>query len=352
MLVFAALAILHLAPQAADSPSRTPQIAVSGNVAALAYGSGKSIYVAVSTNLGKDFAAPVKVAEAPILPLTRHRGPRITFSGETIVLTAVTGRTLATGPHAHGLPSDGDLFAWRSTDNGKTWSEPVRLNDVPSAAREGLHTLAADGMGNVFAAWLDLRNEGTRLYGAWSRDHGATWSTNAKLYESADGTICQCCHPSAAFSAQGELAVMFRNALGGARDMYLLRTNGAGQSFGKAQKMGENTWMLNACPMDGGGIAHAGKRTVTVWRRDLDVFLAEPGKPEVRLGKGHDVALAASESHTYALWVENSQLIAWVNGRIETLAPKGAMPAVAVLPSGGALAAWEDAGGISVAALN
>jgi hypothetical protein len=60
----------------------------------------------------------VKVAEAPILPLTRHRGPRIAISNGTIVVTAVTGETVATGTHAHGLPSDGDLFAWRSADGG------------------------------------------------------------------------------------------------------------------------------------------------------------------------------------------------------------------------------------------
>ena len=144
---------------------------------------------------------------------------------------------------------------------------------------------------------------------------------------------------------------MFRNALGGARDLYLLRSTSGQQSFGKAQKLGEGSWMLNACPMDGGGIAHAGDRTITAWRRDLDIFLAEPGRPETRLGKGHDVALAATRERTYVLWVENSELISWIDGRIETLAPKAAMPAIAVLPNGGALAAWEADGGISVATL-
>ena len=99
------------------------------------------------------------------------------------------------------------------------------------------------------------------------------------------------------------------------------------------------------------GIAHAGDRTITAWRRDLDIFLAEPGRPETRLGKGHDVALAATKERTYVLWVENSELISWIDGRIETLAPKAAMPAIAVLPNGGALAAWEADGGISVATL-
>ena len=352
MFALALLAILQFAPLSADAPNRTPQLAASDKIVALAYGSGKGIYVAVSVNQGKDFAKPVHVGGAPILPLTRHRGPRIAISNGTIIVTAVTGKTAATGSHAHGLPSDGDLFAWRSTDDGQSWSAPVQVNDVPAAAREGLHTLAADGKGRLFAAWLDLRGEGTRLYGAWSEDDGRSWSVNAKLYESPDGTICQCCHPTAEFDENGALNVMWRNALGGARDLYLLRATPGRQSFGSPQKLGQGTWMLNACPMDGGGLAHANGRTITAWRRDLDVFIAEPGKPETRIGKGHDIALAATDDHTYVLWIENSQLVSWVDGENEIVAGKAAMPALVALPSGGVLAAWENDGSISVTSLD
>ena len=151
MLALAMLAVFHLSPPSAEVPYRAPQLAASPNLIALAYGSGGGVYVATSTDGGDDFAKPVKVSEVPILPLNRHRGPRVAISQGTIVVTAVTGKVEATGPHAHGLPSDGDLVAWRSTDGGKSWSSPVRINDVPSAAREGLHTLAADGQGRIFA---------------------------------------------------------------------------------------------------------------------------------------------------------------------------------------------------------
>ena len=345
------LAVLHLAPLSPEAPSHTPQLAASQDVVALAYGAGKSIFVAVSTNQGKDFSQPVKVAEAAILPLTRHRGPRIVISNGTIIVTAVTGKAEATGTHAHGLPSDGDLFAWRSTDGGTSWSAAVRINDVLAAPREGLHTLAADGKGRLFAAWLDLRNEGTRLYGAWSDDSGTSWSTNTKLYESPDGTICQCCHPTAAFASNGDLDVMFRNALGGARDLYLLSSTPNKQSFGKVQKLGQGTWMLNACPMDGGGIAHADGVAVTAWRRDREIYLATPAKPETRLGEGQDVALAVSGGSIYALWIQSSQLVSWVDGKTETLAAKAAMPALVALPKGGVLAAWEQDRGIAVSSL-
>jgi hypothetical protein len=159
-----------LGPMGPDAPAREPQLAVNGSVVALAFGAGKAIYFSTSVDAGKIFSAPVKVSEAEIIPLTRHRGPRIAFAGRAIVITAVTGKTVAGGAHGHGLPSDGDLMAWRSTDGGKSWSKGIVVNDVPGAPTEGLHGLAADAKGNLFAAWLDKRtSHGTKLYGALQR---------------------------------------------------------------------------------------------------------------------------------------------------------------------------------------
>lgn len=352
MLAVIGLAILQLLPPSPQAtPYREPQLASSTQVVALAFGSGKSIYVATSTDQGQKFSEPVKVAEAEVLPLSRHRGPRIAISKNTVVVTAVTGRVEATGPHAHGLPSDGDLYAWRSTNGGKSWSKAVRINDVPSAAREGLHSLASDGRGNLFAVWLDQRTDNTQLYGAISRDSGATWSANRLIYKSPDGDICQCCHPSASYAPDGTLEVMWRNCLGGARDFYLVRSKD-GKRFSKPEKLGTGTWKINACPMDGGGITHDGDRTITAWRREGDVYLAEPGKPETKLGEGKDVAVAASKGNIYVLWTRNEQLQLWKDGEAAPLAAKASFPAITVLPSGAVLAAWEESGGISLKVLS
>ena len=141
-----------------------------------------------------------------MLALGRHRGPRVSISGQTVVVTAVAGQTAAAGPHAHGLSQDGDLLAWRSSDEGRSWSKPVAINDVPGSAREGLHSIAVSNDGEMAAVWLDLRGSGTKLYGAFSSDHGVSWSKNVLLYESSDGTICQCCDPSIAFTGPASCA--------------------------------------------------------------------------------------------------------------------------------------------------
>jgi len=217
---------------------------------------------------------------------------------------------------------------------------------VAGAPTEGLHSLAADAKGNLFAAWLDKRSaKGTQLYGARSTDGGATWSRNVLIYESPEGTVCQCCHPSVAIDASGQILVMWRNWLAGSRDMYLTRSQD-GLTFSKPEKLGTGSWQLNACPMDGGGLAASANRILTAWRRADSVFLAEPGLPERRIAVGKDVALALSGGHTYLIWSDGPKLESWTDGKIAELSVEGAFPTLTNLPRGGVLAAWEEHGGI------
>jgi hypothetical protein len=80
---------------------------------------------------------------------------------------------------------------------------------------------------------------------------------------------------------------MWRNVLEGSRDFYLIRAD-ASRRFGRPEKLGLGTWKINACPMDGGGLVHAGVKTISVWWRMDDIFVAEPGKPETKIGEGKD----------------------------------------------------------------
>lgn len=329
----------------AASADREPQLAAGDGMVALVFGRGHDLMFSRSTDKGTTFSKPERIAELPVLPLSRHRGPRAAFAGRVILVSAVGGETLATGEHAHGLPSDGNLYVWRSSDGGTSWSKGQIVNDVPSSAREGLHALAADKSGHAAAVWLDLRSKGTRLYGAFSDDAGATWSKNTLIYESPDGTICQCCHPSLLALGEGEFAVMFRNVKDGDRDMYTLRVRN-GDVISPAAKLGSGSWEINACPMDGGAIASEGDRTVAAWRRGEGVFLASPGGSETKIGSGKDVALAAGGGKVFALWTERGAIEAWISGKMETIAQKGAFPAVVSLPDGSALAAWEENGAI------
>jgi hypothetical protein len=340
MLLLAALVALHLPAVSPTAPNRQPQLAAADGIVALVFGSGEGIWLARSLDNGRSFAAPSKVAELPKMLLGRHRGPRVVISGGAMVVSAISSEP-------------GDLVAWRSTDGGKSWSAPTAINDTPKAAREGLHAMVGDAEGHMTAAWLDDRGgKGKRLYGAYSDDAGLTWSRNVLLYESPDGTICQCCDPSLAAMGHGEFAVMWRNALGGSRDLYTLRLKD-GRTAGPAVKQGDGTWKLDACPMDGGGIAVRDGQIASAWRREHDIYLAAPGKPEVKIGSGQDVAFGANSRGFYAAWSTPSGIELHAPGASSPsrLSPAGAFPAMVALSDGGMLVAWEEGGTIATARL-
>jgi hypothetical protein len=209
--------------------------------------------------------------------------------------------------------------------------------------------MAADSEGHLALAWLDDRTPGgKRLFGAFSNDAGAHWSKNALLYESPSGSICECCAPSLAALGHGEFAVMWRNSVAGSRDLYTMRIRD-GKPAGEAAKSGSGTWKLNACPMDGGGLAVRDGALLAAWRRDHDVYFAEPGKAEVKLGTGMDVGFAVNAKGAYAVWTSPKGIEAHVP---DSQAPvhisdAGAFATLAALPDGGILAAWEEHGAIS-----
>ncbi len=338
------LLAVHIAPSGAQIEYRQPQLAATADLVAVTFGADKSIYFSASRDRGQTFSAPVRVAEAPLLSLGRHRGPRVAITPSAIVISAVVGTKMPPG-------SDGDLKAWRSIDGGATWSGGVSINDVPGSAREGLHSMAAGGNGLLFATWLDLRSKGTRLYGASSRDGGATWSKNVLVYESPSGTICQCCHPTAIVDSKGEIHVMWRNALEGNRDMYVAHSRDGGASFSAAKKMGADSWRLDACPMDGGGLTmdpHG--KLVSIWRRENEVFMAQEGSPEKKIETGKDAAIAGGPGGVYAIWNTSGAVHAHVAGNPQpiVLADQGAFPQLIAVPDGPVLAAWEDKGRILI----
>lgn len=335
MLLFAALLALHLAPVSPTAPNRQPQLAAADSSVALVFGSGDSIWLAKSSDNGRSFSAPSKVAALPKMLLGRHRGPRIVMSHGALIVSAIA--------------TESDLFYWRSTDGGRTWSKAAVINDQGKSAREGLHAMAGDAEGHLAAAWLDDRTPGgKRLYGAFSDDAGATWSKNVLLYQSPERTICECCHPSLVSLGHGEFVVMWRNVIAGSRDFYTLRLKD-GKPVSTAVKQGQGTWKLDGCPMDGGGVAMMNGELVSAWRRDHDLYLAETGKPEVKIGMGQDVALAVNGKGAYTIWSTSKGIEARLPGSTVSthLSDAGAFPTMLTLPDGSILAAWEENGSIA-----
>jgi len=275
------------------------------------------------------------------MSLGMRRGPRIAAGDGFICITAI-------GSKFKG--GDGDLVAFRSTDGGKTWQGPSVVNDAPASAAEGLQAMAVGPKGELCCVWLDFR-EGSQkgVAASTSTDRGATWSKNVTVYQSPDGPVCPCCHPSVVFDETGGLYAMWRNSLGGNRDMYVCKSSDGGKTFDAAAKLGQGIWPLKTCPMDGGAVAvMAPDRLTTAWRRDKQVFLTIPGEPKERLlGSGEQPWIAATANGPYVLWVKKrgETLYLLTPGKQESvqLASHAADPVIATAlgSRGPVVAVWE-----------
>lgn len=314
-----------------------PQVAVvSPQDVYVVFGSGKTIYTAASHDGGSHFETPMKVGLVPSLMLGKRRGPRIAGGSEGLVIAAIG--------------QGGELLSFRSIDRGQTWSGPITINDVPKSAREGLHALASGPKGEIFCAWLDLRNESPEVFGSASTDGGKTWSQNRLIYRSPQGNVCECCHPSVTFDADGNLYVMWRNWLGGNRDMYYSVSKDHGQSFSTAERLGLGHWRLDHCPMDGGAIAVRKPGDVaTAWRREKTIFATLPGhQEETRLGEGEQPWITANQQGPWITWVskENGDLLLWrpTQRTSEVLAHHADDPVIASPQTGvgPVVLAWES----------
>lgn len=296
-----------------------------------------AVFVAESKDGGATFGPAVKVARVPQLMLGMRRGPRIAAHEDRLTVTLI----------AH------ELLAFNSSDGGKTWSEPITINEVPASAREGLHDLAGAMDGELFATWLDLRSGKMEIWGASSNNAGLTWGKNQQVYRSPDKSICECCQPTALFDGQGNLAVMWRNSIKGFRDMWLTTRPKGAINFAIARKLGEGTWKLNACPMDGGGIvAFGGGDFGAVWQRAGEVFMTRGNGAELSLGKGKQpVAVRANRDEVIAFWQQGTDLVSLRGpngGEGQKHAGDARFPSLIALPSGnGTILAYERGSGKS-----
>ena len=140
---------------------------------------------------------------------------------------------------------------------------------------------------------------------------------------------------------------MFRNWLGGSRDMWVATSRDSGKSF-SAKKVGEGTWVLNACPMDGGGLAvKANGDIVTSWRREQKIYWTDGASFKAPDWAGKDSALALDGSGKPVIaWTEGTRLMIY-DGEARELTPLGGFVTLAA-SGNGLVAAWEAGTGITV----
>ena len=312
------------------SEGQQPQISVDKKgVIRVVFGQQDKIFCATSADNGVSFSNPVLVANVPEMHLGMSRGPQIASSDKFSVITA--------------MDKAGNIHWFRLNAGGK-WENMGIVNDLRKSAPEGLMGIAADDKDNFYAAWLDTRTGGhNQIYFSSLNGNSRGWSKNIMAYHSPDGHVCECCKPNIAVKG-AQVDIMFRNWLNGARDLYLAKSENGGKSFNSAEKLGNGTWKLNGCPMDGGGIIIGDNNLAkTTWQRSGTIFYAEPGKPEIAIGAGRICSIAGTGANTLiALQKNDSVKLIALKSKSETFIGNGSFLKPVALPGNKTLCIWEQ----------
>lgn len=304
-----------------------PQAEVDKNgIVHLVFGNGDSIFYSWSENEDNSFNKTELIAVLPGLAAAHMRGPQIAITTE--------------GPVVLACNQSGNIYSYARTGE-KRWASAVRVNDVDTVAKENLVSLTADNK-KLLAVWLDLRNGHNQLEGARSEDAGKTWLNNQLIYKSPDTTICECCKPSVVMR-NGKTVVMFRNWLSGNRDLYIAESRDKGLSFSDAQKLGQGSWALNGCPMDGGALDLTRDNKIkTVWNRKGKIYASEPGMAETEIGQGRGCTLTIAGSKTIYSWAENGEIVCLLPLGEKKKIGKGNSPIIKALSDSAILCIWQN----------
>ena len=310
------------------SAGKMPALAADKNSIYVVFGSGDSILYVHSADEGKTFSAPELIDTLTDLVAGATRGPQIAITTNGVAVIAVN--------------KSGNIYSF-SRQTGNKWTRTKRINDEPDVDKEGFSGLSSNG-NHLFAIWTDLRNDKhNKIFGAQSNDGGQTWSKNSLVYASPESTICECCKPSVAMNGNN-VYVMFRNWLHGNRDLYVIQSDDGGNSFGKAEKLGNGSWKLDGCPMDGGGLDVNEKTGVqTVWRRENKIYAAQLNKSEIEIGEGKGCSIATVNNKNIYAWTnENGEVICRLPDGKNKIIGKGSLPLLKPVSNDAIVCVWQD----------
>jgi hypothetical protein len=194
---------------------------------------------------------------------------------------------------AHWLQRSGpgryayDVVITTSGDGGVTWTPPIRPHTDGTETEHGFVSLFAHG-DEAAAVWLDGRrfaetaagpatNEMQLRFASLRHDAGSTVSGLEFLL---DDRICDCCQTAVAVTQRGPV-VFYRDRLPGEiRDISVTRYLDG--EWSQPQRVHEDGWEINACPVNGPAADAAGDDVVVAW------FTGAHETPRVRLAFSSD----------------------------------------------------------------
>lgn len=250
-------------PSLACATSPTPAFARDGRLWLAWYARGH-VYVQSSDDHGASFGPAAVVNRIP---------EPVDDQGEDRVQIALgpQGQIYLAWTRKLEQRMTGHVRFSRSLDGGRSFSEPVNVNDDPSVIAHRFPALQVNDGNRLFIAWIDKRDlaaakaagrdyDGAAVYYATSEDGGKTWP-NRKLTDHS----CECCRIAMTLDRRGLPLIVYRHVFPGhIRDHALIRFADPDTPL-PIQRATDDAWHIRGCPHHGPAIARSGNTPHLAW---------------------------------------------------------------------------------------
>jgi hypothetical protein len=225
---------------------------------------------------GKDnFSDPTIVNSQPgsAVAVGTIRGAHIAIGNNGRLHVVWNGSSRA---EPRGPQNSSPMLYARTNDTGASF-EPQRNLMQQSQELDGGGSIAADGAGNVYAAWHGAGEQKgeqhRRVWLARSADEGKTFAREVAAFNEETGA-CGCCGMRAFADRQGTVYLLYRTATQMTeRGMYLLASSDKGKTF-RGKRV--DRWTLTSCPMSSMTMTNAEQPKIAkmAWENDGQIYYA------------------------------------------------------------------------------
>ncbi len=239
--------------------ARTPSAVFDHNERLwLAWVWGYHVYVNYSDDKGKTFSQPVYVNEIPEnIAAKGENRPKIAVSNKGIIYISYTKKSTA--------PFTGHVRFSRSTNGGKSFSNPVTINNDRQMISHRFDALGVNKKGHVYISWLDKRDRaaarqrsmkypGAAIYYTVSTDEGRTFQPDKKIIDNS----CQCCRIAMDFDQNDLPVLMWRQIYGNNTHDHALVKFSSVDVAGKPVRLSHDNWQVDVCPQHGPALSADG----------------------------------------------------------------------------------------------
>ena len=147
-----------------------------------------------------------------------------------------------------------------SNDSGKTFSTPVKISDHADTAMNYMEKMLIDKDGRLYMFWHDQRqgHHNQKLgSGILALYYGVTDDPASGNFNNrfVSDNVCSCCRTAATLSPEGQPVLFARLVFpGGVRDHALIRMDRSGKWL-PVRRVTNDHWRIDACPEHGPALA-------------------------------------------------------------------------------------------------